>query len=267
MRNYLPTLLMLALPLFSQLSGVINSTSPTGIGEMSVQLIDVITRRVLADVRVFGDGTFDLPPHAPGFAELRVVKPAGTTLYVREIHTAAPGAIAIHLPSPLSIGSPGPVSVARLSHRPPKVAVKEFKAAQKANQNKDTVGTLEHLKATVALDPDYFDAIANLEAFYLKSPTLETAKPYLDRAREIDPNDGPNATNLPAYHAQRGEYLKAEEFARMSLKSDPSSAKAHYMLAFALINQVKDLKSVREHLTEIGDRFAAARSLLQSIVN
>lgn len=267
MRNFFLIAFLLALPLLAQIDGVINSSDSDRLNRLSVQLIDIATHRVLADVPVYGNGAFQLPPQAAGFFELRVVDDTGSLLYEREIHTAAAGTLAIQLASPKPVGLPGPISVGRLSHKTPKAALKQFTEAQKSHQAKDRKRAIEHLKAAVALDPQYFDALSNLGALYLQNNDLDAAKLYLDRARGLDSSDSPNNTNLSAYYAQRAEYARAEEFARLGLRNNPSSPRAHYMLAFALIRQGKDIESARQHLSQIDSSFGPARSLLLSLAH
>ncbi len=177
MRNILPAVALFALPLLGQIAGVVNSFSADTFSDLRVQLIDIGSQRIIAQARVFSDGTFNLPPQAPGFAEIRFVNDAGTVLCEREIHTVTPGVLAIQLPSRKPGGAGGPISARRLGHKTPKAATKAFAAAQKAHRAKDRDRAIQDVQAAAEMDLFYFDALKNLGALYLQGLTPEAAKP------------------------------------------------------------------------------------------
>ena len=102
-------------------------------------------------------------------------------------------------------------------------------------------------------------------ALYLQEREADKAIEWLERAHQIDPGDAVNNTNLSAYHAYKDDYEKSQRFAEASLRSDPSSVRARYMLAFSLVQQGKNVDSARQHLERIQNVFGPARNLLLSL--
>jgi tetratricopeptide (TPR) repeat protein len=138
-------------------------------------------------------------------------------------------------------------------------------AAAKAFEKGDRPKAIALLEAGAIEDPECFEIASNLGALYLKLQSPERALPWLEKARSIDPDDSPNNTNLSAYYAFKDDYPKVEAFAAASLRVNPNSTHARFMLAVALLKQGKSTELARTHLGQIQDEFIPARNLLQAL--
>ncbi|MCX6611557.1 MAG: hypothetical protein NTW74_11990, partial [Acidobacteria bacterium] len=195
----------------------------------------------------------------------RIVGQAGESRYTLEIQSGSTSYLEIKLPQRNQAGQQATISASRLQHKTAKRAQKEIEAATREFKKGNRRQAIEHLLLGETFDPDNFDIVSNLGALYLKERDPEKALPWLNRAWHIDPNDAPNNTNLSAYYAYRDDYAKAEEFAVASLKTNPNSTHARYMLALSLLKQGKDTENARSHLNQIQGAFAPAKNLLLSM--
>jgi tetratricopeptide (TPR) repeat protein len=80
----------------------------------------------------------------------------------------------------------GVVSLARLNHKVPKKARKEYDKAQKRVEEGDLDGSLEHLKRATEIDREYLEARNNPGCRYLQKGQPEDALVAFRRALEID---------------------------------------------------------------------------------
>jgi tetratricopeptide (TPR) repeat protein len=247
------------------ISGRVISDDRLELGLMRVQLLDIGSRRIVADSMLNAGGGFQLPAQPLGFYEFRIVGPAGESRYSLEIQTGSTSYLEIKLPHRNQNGQQATISAARLQHKTSKKAQKEIEAATRDFKKGNRLSAIEHLLLAEAHDPESFDIISNLGALYLKERDPDKALPWLNKAWRIDPNDSPNNTNLSAYYAYKDDYAKAEEFAVASLRTNPNSTHARYMLAVSLLKQGKDTAGARIHLNQIQGDFAPARNLLLSM--
>jgi len=247
------------------ISGKVISDDRLELGLLRVQLIDIGSRRVVADAALSVGGGFQLPAQPIGFYEFRIVGQTGEPRYSLEIQTGSTSYLEIKLPHRNLNGQQATISAARLQHKTPKKAQKQIEAATKDFKKGDRLKAIDHLLIGDTYDPENFDILCNLGALYLKARDPEKAIPWLNKAWRIDPKDSPNNTNLSAYYAYKDDYAKAEEFAVASLKTNPNSTHARYMLAVSLLKQGKDMESARTHLNQIQGAFAPARNLLLSM--
>ncbi len=247
------------------ISGRVISDDRLELSLLRVQLIDLSSRRIVSDSTLNVSGGFQLPAQPIGFYEFRIVGHAGQTLYMLEIQSATTSYLEIKLPKQNLTSQPATISAQRLKHKTPKKARQQIDLATKFYKQGDRPKAIEHLLAGAAIDLDNFDILSNLGALYLKNRDPDNAFPWLDKAWQIDPNDSPNNTNLSAYYAYKDDYPKAEEFAAASLRANPNSTHARYMLAVSLLKQGKNPESARTHLDQIQGSFAPAKNLLLSL--
>ncbi len=247
------------------ISGRVISDDRLELSMLRVQLIDIGSRRIVADSVLNAGGSFHLPGQPIGFYEFRIVGQTGEPRYTVEIHTGSTSHIEIKLPQRNLNGQQATVSASRLQHKTPRKAQKQIEAATKDFRKGNRLKAIEELLVGSTYDPDNFDVVSNLGALYLQEREPEKAIPWLNKAWRIDPNDSPNNTNLSVYYAYKDDFAKSEEFAVASLRSNPNSTQAHYMLAVSLLKQGKDTESARAHLDQIQSSFAPAKNLLLSM--
>ena len=247
------------------ISGVVTGSDRLAVGLLRIQMLEAGSYRIVCDQQVGIPGNFHLPAQPLGFYELRVVGAAGEIRHSQDLHNSTGGDLTIVLGEKKQPGNNGLISAARLEHKTTKRAKKEVGEAMKAFRKGKRLEAIQHLEAAASGDPKCFDALTNLGALYLQEGEADKAIEWLKRAHRIDPGDAANNTNLSAYHAYKDDYEKSQRFAEASLRSDPSSVRAHYMLAFSLVQQGKNVDSARQHLERIQNVFGPARNLLLSL--
>lgn len=120
-----------------------------------------------------------------------------------------------------------PMSVARLQHKVPKKAMKEFEAFRRAMALKERADATAHLEACLRIDPQFFEAANDLGVLYLNA----------------------------------GRLSEAEDAARSSLRAN----RARYLLAVSLLEQKKSPSEVQFHLSKARNQFEPARVLLDRL--
>ena len=247
------------------IAGKVRGSDRLEIALLRIQLIEMNSRRVLAETLLNIDGSFQLPASSTGFFEVRVIGPAGETRHLQEVNNGASSYLDIQLPQRRLSSGEATISALRLQQKPSKKTRRALGEAAKAIQQGNRLVAIEHLSGAVVNDPECFDILSNLGALYLQERQPAQALPYLEQARKIDPTDGPNNVNLSAYYANMDDFNKAEEYALAALRANPNSARGHYMLAYAMVKQGKDVDSAKAHLKQIQNEFAPARKLLLSL--
>jgi tetratricopeptide (TPR) repeat protein len=108
------------------------------------------------------------------------------------------GTMSIRVPNvePKQKPGAGVISFARIKHKVPKQAEKEFKAAYKKYEAGDVDASLEHLKRATEIDSEYVEAWNNLGCRYLAKRQPAEALTALQRAAAIDKNAPFVHTNL-----------------------------------------------------------------------
>ncbi len=247
------------------ISGRVISDDRLELSLLRVQLIDLTSRRIVSDSTLNVSGGFQFPAQPMGFYEFRIFGQAGQTLYTLDFQSATTSYLEVKLPKQNFGSQPATISAPRLQHKTPKKARQQIELATKFYKQGDHPKAIEHLLAGAAIDHENFDILSNLGALYLKDRDPDKAFPWLDKAWRIDPDDSPNNTNLSAYYTYKDDYAKAEEFAAASLRANPNSTHARYMLAVSLLKQGKNTEGARTHLDQIQGSFAPAKNLLLSL--
>jgi len=114
--------------------------------------------------------------------------------------------------------APGMISFSHYVHRPVKKAKEYFSKAIKAVDSRKENEAFSHLTEAVRLDPDYFEAHAQLGMLYLENERHEEALPYLERALAIDSNSQ-LVQGMAAWALLKlGKFAEAETAARRALQ-------------------------------------------------
>lgn len=206
------------------------------------------------------DGRFELRDVNEGVYEAQVVNLQGGVIK-RTIVTVT--AMATHQEIRLAIPcaekqTSGGVSLRRLSHKPPKGAVKAMRKAGEAQQKGDVAEWEKQLRLATTIDPDYFEARNNLGAFLARANRTAEALNEFRAAMEIDPAAAAVLTNVSACLLGLNEIKEAEEYARRALAIDPLSAQAHYLIGVALVKQNRFTLEAADHLHDSASVFPKA---------
>ncbi|MEP7364118.1 MAG: tetratricopeptide repeat protein [Acidobacteriota bacterium] len=152
----------------------------------------------------------------------------------------------------------GSVSIRRLSHTPPKDAVKALRKAAEAQQKGNVAQWEKYLRQAATLDPDYFEARNNFGAFLVRHQRPAEALSEFRAAMELDPRASAVLTNVSACLLGLDQMTEAEEYARRALAIDPASAQAHYLIGVAMVKQNRLTTEAAEHLHDSGSVFPKA---------
>jgi len=207
------------------------------------------------------DGSFEFRQIPEGMYELSVLDKLGNIVR-SEIVTVAgfggPSGLQVRLPSLTTLAPRPPISLRRLTHKPPKAARKAYDAALKAQGKGDTALWETKLREAIQLDPIYFEARNNLGALYLRTERPLEAAEQFQAALEIDPNAIPALTNLSASLLSLHQPKDAEKAARQALRLDPNSPQGHYLLGIALVKQNRFTDEAADHLEASSEAFPKA---------
>ena len=244
------------------LSGQVESGTSTDYLRLRVQLWDMGCRNLIADANLNAFGAFDVQA-ASGSYELRIVNWLGAVLHSQSISIPHFQTLRIPLGDEAARGPARfPVSIARLQHKVPPKADKEYRNWLKSLGETDRPTGIAHLLKAIAIDPQFFEAANDLGVFYLQEKRLSEAYEMFQRASTIDAGDPKVEANLAYVLLLMHRYPEAEEAARSSVRVDSLSGRGRFLLAVSLLEQKKSLKEAMFHLTKARDQFAPAQKLL-----
>ncbi len=248
------------------ISGTILASSPSDLAGLQVLLLEAATKMPQSSAPVAANGMFLLTGVPAGQYELRVLDAMGAVVYSLDYHSGSPGHLTIPLATRLSQAG-GSVSLQRLGHAIPKQARKLMEQARKKFQRaslreKEEQEAADLLGKALAIDPQYFDALAGMGALQLARGEAQPALDYLLRAQAIDPGSAIVATNLGAAHILLQRYAEAESAARRALALNPADARSHYILAMSLLHQNKNEPEAKRHLENACKEIPAAAKIL-----
>lgn len=225
------------------------------------ELRDYATHLAVERTIVGPQGSFEFRNVNEGDYELRILTEFGETVTQQQI-TVRPmnDTITIRLNLPRSERPPsGRISLARLQHKVPKKAQKEYEKAQARLQAHDIDGSLLHLQTAVSLDPDFMEAYNNLGCRYLELGRYQQAITAFRQSLKLDESVGFTHSNLALALLQVRDFSGAEISARRGLELEPDSSKAHYALGLVLYVQHKLTRETLGHLRRSEDAFPNSR--------
>lgn len=150
-----------------------------------------------------GDFAISCPP---GSYVLEVLNPKGRLMRRLPVRVPAPSPVEIDLrPRFEPATGANLVSFKRLRHQVPAQAEERFAAAHDAALAGNTEAAIAHLEAAIALDPDYFEALHNLAVHYANLNRLNEAKPLLERATNLEPQNALAELNLILVSVRLGQ--------------------------------------------------------------
>jgi tetratricopeptide (TPR) repeat protein len=158
------------------------------------------------------------------------------------------------------------ISLARLQHKVPRKARKEYEKAHSRLSAQDRAGSLIHLQNAVAIDPGYVEAYNDLGCRYFELGRNEEALSALRRALELDANSGITHSNLALVLTQFNDYSGAEAAARRGLALNANDEKSHYVFGLVMFGQNKFTNETLLHLRAAGHSFPKARLLAARVL-
>lgn len=231
--------------------------------DLRAQLIDRKERRILDETKIQRQGAFVFHPTRAGNYEVRVVDTSGEIL--RSVAAKVPGKpVKVHMDE-IQNASRRPISIARLQHKIPKKAAREYLLARDCERHLDREQSLSHLEKALAIDPLFFEAANNLGVFYLEARRHTEALELFQRAARIDPADSTAESNLAYVFLAMGQMRQAEEAARAALRADADNGRARYFLALSLMSQNKNPQEAELHLLKAKETFEAAEAFYEQL--
>jgi tetratricopeptide (TPR) repeat protein len=220
--------------------GELTSDSPREYGQFAVDLQPVTGGGGNTIDRAFvgPDGRFQFRNVTPGSYLIVVKDRSGQVVSQQYGNTNDMGSFSVRLPEerkekPIS----GLVSLAELSHNPPKAAMKAYREASKKGEQGDWTKSIELLEKAVQLDPDFLQAINNLGSHYMRVGRYDAAAQCFRRAIVLAPKTPMLHGNLAQSLLYLRDYQAAEAAAREAIAlnaSDPLTPRAQLALGLAL---------------------------------
>ncbi len=126
-------------------------------------------------------------------------------------------------------------------------AVREFEKGSKRQRNGDLQAALQHYQKALQIAPDFYPALNNLGAIYLRQKDITRAKDAFLRLLTLNPDDAEPYINLGHALYQEGQYPPAIERLQEGLKRSPRSALGHFLLGCAYM-KLEDLEKAEPNL-------------------
>ena len=174
--------------------------------------------------------------------------------------------ISVQLPEQ-KVGRPasGTVSAAKLRHKIPSKARKEFEKGVEAARKNDSASAIGHLAKATELDPGYMEAHNNLGVQHLKANAYVTALALFQKAVELDPGAREPLVNLAATLVTMERPEEAESAARKAIRLDGSAVMARYFLGLALLRQQKNTPEALDNLRRASEIIPRARLAIAEV--
>jgi Tfp pilus assembly protein PilF len=217
---------------------------------------------------VSGSGSFQLMDLPVGTYEVAVTDQLGNVL-CRDMVTVPSPAVTLQLPEAARRGTgtiAGTVSMARLQHKVPDKAVKEFEKALAALKRSDREKGFEHLQKAVDVDPEFMEAYNNLGVQYMFQGETARALDAFDHAAKLDPGSARAAANCGAALFNLKRYKEAATAARRAVDLDGSMSKARYTLGMALAASGDNPDEAEHNLRMTADQYPPARLALAQVL-
>lgn len=112
-------------------------------------------------------------------------------------------------------------------------AVREFDKGNKLQKEENLREAVAHYQKALSIAPDFYPALANVGAVYLRQKDTARAEDAFRRALELNPEDGESYINLGHALYEEGKYQPAIERLEEGLKRSPRSAVGHFLAGSA----------------------------------
>jgi len=207
-----------------------------------VELVTLETQAIVSSTMASPDGRFELRNLRAGDYLLCVVDRARHILHRDSVSVNGAGIhVTVRLPAQERLEVfPGTVSLARLRHKVPSAARKQFDKGLTDSQKGDSEAAIAHFEKALQIDPDYLEARNNLGTRLLRLGRFPQAVEEFERAFALDATAPLVSSNLAIAYLAVRRYPEAEQAARRSLRQEPASNCARYILGSALDAQQRD---------------------------
>lgn len=250
------------------ITGRIEAGPSSDIHHLTVQLLPLGGNPVIAETNPTPHGDFEITSPSSGVHTLRILSIQGNIIQSQSITLPYHHTLVIELRQAMASTPPAnPVSLARLQHKVPAKAFREFAAARKAASRNQQNEAIAHLEKAIAIDPEFFEAINNLAVQRSRQNRWPEAHALFERAASLDPSDPIALTNLAFTLLRFGRHKEAEQTARAAVRANSLSPRARFYLAISLLEQNKARSEAIYHLSQAGPEFEPARVLLQKLRN
>ncbi len=244
------------------LTGEVASDNPGDLtGGLTIELVDMHSNMVAGQAVAGMDGRFQIADLRPGDYQLRVTNGRGGVIEQQFVRVNGVGDfVTVRLPElkrerPVS----GTVSAARLGHKVPSKAQKEFDKAVAAAEKNDSQTAIEHLKKAIEIDPAFMEAYNNLGARYLKINMPQEAAVEFEKAIQLDSSSPKAHSNVAIAYMMLQRLEDAEREAREAVKLDSTSNTARYVLGMALAAQNREPQEAVQNLDAAAREIPKAR--------
>lgn len=161
--------------------------------------------------------------------------------------------------------SSGTISAQTLAKPPSKKALKYLNQAERYSHHGNSAKAIEVLR-NAPMDPAGAPYLhSRLGTEYLKAGQFTLAAPELEEAARLLPREPVHHSNLAYLYRALGQYDRAEKEARLALTLDDSSAKAHFLLGFILIERGSGIEEAVTNLKLARKEVRSARFLLAQV--
>ena len=156
------------------------------------------------------------------------------------------------------------ISAERLAHTPSRKAVRaNARVAELAKKGRLHEAST-WFQATLAIDPQYPEALMNLGVAQMRSGDPEGGLETLRKAVAADPHNAMALCNLAGAYGALSDLRAAEQAARRALALDPSMTKARYFLGLALAGQPGHADEALRQLRVVEDEYPEAHRIVAS---
>jgi tetratricopeptide (TPR) repeat protein len=221
------------------LTGEIQSSVPTPLNTLYVELYDPRTHVVVERQSVSTDGSFRLyHGNAASGYTVRVVTAPGEDPLLEESHQmTSSNSLILRLPEQkTNQPASGSVSVRELQHPVPKQAIRAAMEAERYSKGHDTAKAIAKLEQAVRIAPFFRDGHSNLGVQYARAGRIAEALAQFHFALDIGPPNALIYSNLSLALLTLKQFRDGEEFARKALSLEPQNAQAQKLLRYALAN-------------------------------
>jgi tetratricopeptide (TPR) repeat protein len=176
--------------------------------------------------------------------------------------TACPGGGGCR-PETLSGRPRGGVSAPTLAHKQSKAAKKALDRGVRAWNKRQADQAVRYFWEALRLDPDYWEARADLGIVYVKTDRPVEALVQYELALSLEPNVAALHSNEAAALVMLNRCPEAEKAARRALQLDPELVSANYMLGVSMLMQGRVTSETVTHLEVAAKIYPNARKFLE----
>lgn len=211
------------------------------------------------------DGSFSVSVVHSRTYEVRVLSSRGDRLLTESVQLRQGQPIELRLatgPVTAQAVPGGPISAARLGHKPVKAARRLMSESISLAESGNLPGSLDRLERAVKADPKWFEAWNNLGSKQILLGKYAEAEFSFTHALEIDSNSSLVLSNLGLTYLFLQRPADAESAAARALQLDPGSSRGSYVMALALLQMNKRTADAISSLTTAAQEMPRARLAL-----